>query len=216
MSTVFFCGCKRAVFLTEENKISPFFEKTIVIDAGHGGFDGGAVGKSGTYEKDINLAIALQLKELLQKEGANVVMTREDDSPVAHTKYEDMEKRAQIIKDSACVAMISIHQNIYEDSDVNGPQVFYYKDGTKAMSLAKSVQEELNALKAVNKKREAKTGDYKVLRAGNSPNIIAECGFISNYDDEKRLKDPAHQKEIAQAIKNGLAKYIEKHDETEV
>ena len=105
--------------------------KTVVIDSGHGGIDGGKESKSGELEKTINLSIALKLKAILEADGINVIMTRTDDNGLydenaSNKKVSDMKKRCQIINNSKADLAISIHQNSFPDSDVSGAQVFYY------------------------------------------------------------------------------------------
>ncbi len=211
---------------TKDNVIveeEPILEKsildglTIVIDAGHGGFDIGTQGiASGVPECDVNLQIAKLLQKELQEEGVAVVMTREDENAIAGTKEEDMQKRADIIRLAAPDVMISIHQNRYEDPDVYGPQVFYLMKDSKAETLARYVQESLNACLEIKKPRTQKTGQYKMLRPGTGPSIIVECGFLSNPREDKLLQDPDYQKKLVGAIIDGLKGFAENNLEIKV
>ncbi len=178
---------------------------TIVIDAGHGGFD---IGTQGVYsrvpESKVNLAIAKALQQALEDEGVQVVMTREGEDAIAHTKDEDMQKRADIIRAVQPDMMVSIHQNRYDDPDVCGPQVFYLIKGSKAQTLANFVQSSLNRELGVKDPRIAMSGEYKMLRPGEGPSIIVECGFLSNPREDRLLQNPDYQKKLVCAIVDGL------------
>lgn len=181
----------------------------IVIDAGHGGYDNGAQGaETKVAESVVNLAIAKELKAVLQEYGVTVVMTREDEYAVASQKDRDMAKRAEIIAEANADMMVSIHQNIYEDSSVKGPQVFFLSYGGEAEKLAKAVQAAMNERLDVSSPRKALNENYMILKSGSQPSIIVECGFLSNPDEEKLLLDEDYQKKIAQAITAGIVDYI--------
>lgn len=189
---------------------------TIVVDAGHGGFDIGTQGvRTRVPECDVNIAIARLLEEKLTGEGAVVVMTREDKDAIAPTKEEDMQKRADIIREAAPDMMVSIHQNRYGDPDVTGPQVFYLLKGTSAQALARYVQQALNDELKIKQPRKAMSGQYKILRPGEGPSIIVECGFLSSPREEKLLIDPAYQRKLAAAITDGIKAYTERNSEIE-
>lgn len=185
-----------------------FNEVTVLIDAGHGGSDGGAVGVSGTKESDINLQIALRLKSALEQEGAKVLMVRKDENAVAPTKDEDMARRAEIIKTSGADIFVSIHQNKFSDPGVSGPQVFYKPGGSESEKLAKAVQAQLIQRLKPSKARVAMEGNYLVLRAGEIPSIMVECGFMSNATEERLLQTTEYQIEIARAITQGISQYL--------
>ena len=181
--------------------------KTICIDAGHGGYDIGTQGKETKCpESDINLDIALLLKDMFEQNGAKVIMTRNDENAVASNKDDDMQKRADIIKKSKSDIMISIHQNMYSDSSVRGPQVFYLPGSEKAEMLAKCIEDELSGVSGI--KREVIASDLFILRSGSQPSIIAECGFLSNEDDERLLLDKNYKTSIVRAIVKGTAEYF--------
>ncbi len=183
---------------------------TIVVDAGHGGFDAGAQGiVSKRAESDINLEIAEKLKDDLTMEGALVVMTREDKNAIAPSKDADMKKREDIISKTNPNIMISIHQNMYEDSAVYGPQVFYLKEGSTAENLAKTVQKSLNDALDIQKTRKAMSGDYSVLKPGTGPSIIVECGFLSNPKEDKLLQTDKYQNTIVGAIMDGVIEFVQ-------
>lgn len=190
---------------------------TIVVDAGHGGFDIGTQGiVSGVPESKVNLQIAQLLQKGLTGEGVTVVMTREDEDAIADTKEEDMQRRADIIRAANPDMMISIHQNRYGDSDVYGPQVFYLMEESKAETLARYVQDSLNTALEIKKPRTQKSGQYKMLRPGTGPSIIVECGFLSNPREDKLLQDSDYQQKLVEAIIYGLKKYAENNLEIKV
>ena len=175
---------------------------TVLIDAGHGGFDVGAVGVSGTQEQLLNLEIARTLERELELRGVPYTMTRTDEAALGRNKSDDMANRAAMIRQSSAKIMVSIHMNTFaQDSTVSGPQVFYQEGSTRGESLAAAVQAKLNALGG---KRSHSSNDLMVLRAGNAPAILVECGFISNPEEEALLREDGYQKKLAAAIADGL------------
>lgn len=186
-------------------------QNVILIDAGHGGIDGGAKSKNGTIEKDINLTIALKLKKKLEDNAYKVYMTREDDSQLDKKKVADLSKRCQMKKDTNCDVFISIHQNMFPQPKCFGAQV-WYASNDKSKELAEGIQESIKEQVKDNNKRIAKAAkeQYKILRDGyDGASIIVECGFLSNYEEEQKLKSDEHQENIVEGIKGGLDKYFE-------
>lgn len=184
-------------------------EKIIVIDAGHGGEDGGTSGKTGVLEKDINLQISLLLEELFKDAGYNVIMTRDGDysigdaelDTVSKRKASDIKKRVEICNSSGADCVISIHQNYFEEDKYSGAQVFYgSNDGSKA--LAEAVQLRLREDVQPENTREVKPGGESIYLLKNTtiPAIIVECGFLSNPSEEKCLTDPTYQQKLAYSI----------------
>lgn len=178
---------------------------TVVIDAGHGGFDPGAIG-TGTkvYESKINLAIAKKLADLFK--GTNVILTREDEEALGPYKYADMQERQRIISESPVDIVVSIHQNKHNDRSVKGAQVFYYPGSAEGEKLAKCIQSKMNEV--TGKKRSVNAQNFFVLRAGSAPAVLVECGFLSNWDEENKLKDDGYQQKIAESIAAGIDEYI--------
>lgn len=189
--------------------------KKIIVDAGHGGFDQGCTGVSGRLEKEVNLEIARKLEELLEKEGATVIMTRTTDDALASSKEEDMEVRKQIILDSAADMFVSIHQNMYEeDPGKAGPQVFYAYHGTAGKQLALAVQDMLNYELEIAEPRMALDVAYDVLKPGAQPSCTVECGFFSNPEEEAKLQTEEYQDELVAAIADGMKLYLKRSGET--
>ena len=199
---VFERGPSAEVMLPVENKI-------IVIDAGHGGFDPGKEGSSGGDEKDINLSIASYLQQYLEQSGANVIMTRTDDSALGTTKKEDMSKRRSLIEDSGADISISVHQNSYSGAGVSGAQVFYYENSAEGKKLAEALQAELVSYADPENHREAKANtSYYLLKKTEVPIAIVECGFLSNWEEAAKLQDDGYQSRIAWAVSMGVLAYL--------
>lgn len=182
---------------------------TVVIDAGHGGFDGGASGKSGIHEDGINLAVAKKLQVLFEKNGYTVIMTRETEDAIGETKNKDMAQRRKIIEDANADIVISIHMNKFPDSSVCGPQVFFYEKSPEGEKLAKLIQLELNEALKPPKDRVEHPEDYFILCSGDNPAVIVECGFLSNEREEALLQDEDYQMDCAKAIYRGADAYID-------
>ncbi|MHB1314163.1 MAG: N-acetylmuramoyl-L-alanine amidase [Christensenellales bacterium] len=183
---------------------------TIVVDAGHGGFDPGTFGvETNTAEMDINLAIAQRLESVLEGKGFHVIMTRTDGKALAETKEDDMQCRCQIIADNRVDLAVSIHQNWYEDSSVSGPQVFFYPGSDKGSALAGIIQSSLNKDLSVTEPRQSLPEDYLLLKAGNAPAVIVECGFLSNPGEERSLLLSDYQQTIAESIAKSILQYIQ-------
>lgn len=192
---------------SDENKT----QNIILIDPGHGGIDGGAKSKNGTIEKNINLLIASKLKKSLEDAGYLVYMTREEDSQLDTRKAKDLTARCQMKKDTKCDAFISIHQNIFPQASCFGAQVWYASNDYSKL-LAEDIQDSLKETIDDKNKRVAKAAkeQYKILRDGyEGASILVECGFLSNYEEEQRLKSDEHQDKIVKGITNGVNKYFE-------
>lgn len=186
----------------------------MVIDPGHGGFDPGKVNAEGMIEKDINLQIALTLKEELEAQGIEIIMTRDSDKGLyAETskskKNEDLKNRCSLIEETDPVCTISIHQNSFPDETVYGPQVFYYHTSEESAQLAGFVQESLNTNLAIEKPREIKNNEsYYMLKKSPSTTIIVECGFLSCPAEAQKLVSEDYQAQVAAAIREGVMEYL--------
>lgn len=187
----------------------------VVIDAGHGGIDPGKIGVSGEKEKDINLAIAKKLEQLLKKKDIEVIMTRDSDVGLydpnsSNKKVDDMRKRCQLIDESEAHFTVSIHQNSYHESNIKGAQVFYYKHSDEGEKIAKLLQDKLVSKLDKTNRRKAKANDsYYLLRKTQNPTIIVECGFLSNPEEAKLLSDDDYQTQVAKAICEGILEYFQ-------
>ncbi len=195
-----------------ENKKEKEIKHIVVVDAGHGGFDPGKVGINKELEKDINLQIALKLKDKLEENNVKVIMTRTNDVSLddgnGGKKISDMKNRVKIINQSGAELCISIHQNSYTSKEVKGAQVFYYSKSEQGKELAKKIQDALReALADGNKRVEKENNDYYLLLNSKCPAVIVECGFLSNWEDSTNLKDEVYQRKVADAITSAVLEY---------
>lgn len=192
---------------------SPKPQYTIVIDAGHGGKDGGAVGKeTDVTESYLNLQYSLVLKNLCEQYGFKVVLTRSDMnglySPFAsNKKRSEMEKRKQIIEKTDPDLVVSIHMNSYPSSQTRGAQVFYADGSENGQALADKVQMVLSKNVEYAKKT-AKVGDYYILNCTENPSILIECGFLSNPEEEVILQDENHMHDFCYNVLCGILLYF--------
>ena len=192
----------------------PDTTKTIILDAGHGGFDGGASASDGTVEKDINLQISQKICAMLRLNGYNVIMTRDKDSgteddesvAIAKRKKSDLSNRLQLMKDNTDAIFVSIHLNKFTTSAANGAQVFYTKNYKEAYDLANCVQQSIKTLIQPENTRVVKQGTSStyLLKNAATPAIIVECGFLSNKAELEKLKDEEYQTQMAFAIVSGI------------
>lgn len=195
-------------------------QKTVIIDAGHGGFDGGAVASDGTVEKNINLNISLTLAKLLKQNGFCVIMTRETDtstedstlSEIASKKRSDLKNRLQLMKDNPQAVFVSIHLNKFTTSAAFGSQVFY-SDSEQARMLGECIQRSIVGLiqhdnMRVNKKATSST--YLLYKA-TVPAVLVECGFLSNANELEKLKQKDYQDQMAFSIYCGIMEYFKEN-----
>lgn len=188
---------------------------TIVIDAGHGGVDGGATSCTGVLESQLNLQIALRLDDLCHLLGYGTRMIRTTDvsvytegSTIAAKKVSDLRQRVRMVNETDNAILISIHQNIFADSQYDGAQVFYAPtDGSK--ELAAHLQTALIASVNPGSNRRCKPGDsIYLLQRVQYPGILLECGFLSNPEEEAKLRSPEYQKKLCCVIVSSLSRYI--------
>ena len=192
---------------------SPKAEYTIVIDAGHGGRDGGTSGKaSGISESELNLAYAKTLKQMCEQFGIAVVMTREDmnglyDENASNKKKSEMEKRKQIINNSGADIMVSIHMNAFPLPSCSGAQVFYAKGSQEGENLARSITSSI-CQSFDNARGYPTVGDYFVLNYSDMPSVLIECGFLSNIEEEANLQKEEYRQSFCYAIMAGILSYF--------
>lgn len=188
----------------------------IVIDAGHGGMDGGVVGRTTKVkESDLNLSISLHLKDALEEIGFEVALTRKTSAGLygAATngfKRRDMLKREEIIKKFSPSLVISVHQNFYPSHSTRGAQVFYRKNDENSRDFALCLQEKLNGVYAEEKvrNRNVMPGEFFILECAPVPSVIVEYGFLSNVQDEKLLLTTVWQQKLAKATASGVVAYL--------
>lgn len=176
------------------------------------------MGTTGVLEKDINLQIARKLKDDLEEQGMEAILTRDADENLADEgassiKVSDLKNRVAMIDQADSVLVVSIHQNSYTDSSVSGAQVFYYGQSGEGERLAQAIQENLIQTLDPSNTREAKANDsYYMLKRTSVPTVIVECGFLSNPDEEALLQEEEYQDKIVEAIRKGIRAYLENND----
>ncbi|HZG55576.1 N-acetylmuramoyl-L-alanine amidase CwlD [Paenibacillus sp.] len=193
----------------------PLSGKTIVLDAGHGGADGGAKSSAGLQEKEVTLEIVLYLRDYLQQAGASVVLTRDTDTDLASAatkgysrrKTEDLKARAALVRETRPDLFLSIHLNAIPQPQWYGPQTFYTLKHEDNAPIAWFIQEELRQ-NVVDTHRQAKRiRNIYVLDRSEVPTALVEVGFLSNEAEAANLALPEYQKQLAAAIYRGVLRY---------
>ena len=189
-------------------------QPVIVLDAGHGGMDGGAVGNNGSLEKDVNLSITLKLRDFLTAFGWQVVMTRDTDTSIhdesagtiREQKVSDIRNRAAIIEKYPDCTFLSIHQNFFPQTKYRGSQVFYSKNHSDSEPLAVSIQQSICTLLQPDNTRVAKAmgKESYLLEHAKVPAVMIECGFLSNPEECSNLSDEEYQNKLCMAIMSGI------------
>ena len=188
----------------------------IVVDAGHGGIDGGVSGtQTGVKESDLNLAIGMRLKDALEEIGFEVTMTRKTEgglygTPAKGFKKRDMQRRKEIIEETKPALVLSVHQNFYPSQSTRGAQVFYGKADNNSKRLADCLQTQLNGLYAKQevKPRHSMPAEYFILQCSTAPTALIECGFLSSARDEALLSSPAFRENLAKSIAAGIMDFF--------
>lgn len=201
----------RAVDVYKQNEILK--ERTcVIIDAGHGGVDGGAVSCTGIEESELNLEIAIRLNDLMHLLGIKTYMIRTEDvsiyttgETIAAKKVSDLKNRVEIINKTQNCLLISIHQNYFEDSRYSGAQVFYRDDPTLAKQLQTAFVNNLNI--GSNRKVKKAKGIY-LMQNITQPAVLIECGFLSNYEEERKLRTDDYQKKICSVVASVTSCYL--------
>lgn len=218
LAGAFFAGSKLAEYRLELNGdvVAANMEDSyvVVVDSGHGGRDSGKVSDSGILEKDVNLQIALLLKEELSKQGIQVIMTRESDVGLyeetdSNKKSSDMKARIELIESAGCDIAVSIHQNSYSDPEVKGAQCFYYTDSKEGKKLAEIIQSRLvNEVDPANHRLAKGNDSYYLLKKSSVPMVIVECGFLSNPQETALLTTSEYQQLLAENIAKAVVSYL--------
>lgn len=192
--------------------IRPAAAHTPVIDAGHGGFDGGAVSSSGVIESSLNLSISLKTASVMRLFGVEPVLTRETDSALGEgsgrsAKSADLKRRVEIINSTDGAFLISIHQNMFGDSRYGGAHIFY--KGEDAKPLAETIQADIRAQLDPSNERVSKpvASSVYIFKKASCAGVLAECGFLSNARDLELLGQDGHQKKLALAITCAYLRY---------
>lgn len=201
------------VFATTTEKIN----YTIVLDAGHGGIDGGSEGVvSGVKESELNLKVTKKLEKLLNTFGFNVVLTRTNADGLysqlaTNKKQDDMKKRKEIIQKSKPNMVVSIHMNSFPNKHERGAQVFYQVGEETSKQLAQTIQNEM--IKNLVEAREfCNHSDLYILQCTKNPSVVVEGGFLSNPEEEKLLITDEYQEKLAYSVFCGILKFFEKQN----
>ncbi len=208
-----------AQLATETKTVQPL----VVLDAGHGGEDGGAVGRSPVPEKVLNLTIAQKLEKKLTQSGCKVVMTRNSDvmlgdhslSTLRERKASDIHKRFSILQANPGCTFVSIHQNHFSNGIYSGAQVFYSKNNPQSSVLAEQIRKSIvSQVQHENKrKNKAATSSIYLLAHAKDPAVLVECGFLSNDSEAQLLNNSQYQQKIADAIASGILQYLQSKNE---
>ena len=203
------------VFVTSEASAETKKTYTVIIDAGHGGVDGGASGDDGTLEKELNLSVAKKLAALCETAGMNAVMTRTDDvllgeesSP--HRKLDDLKARVDMGRDVENGIFLSIHMNKFPVGKYSGLQVYYSKNDVFSKDLAENIQATVKENLQTGNTRTVKQAGSEIYVLDNAfcPAVLVECGFLSNEEELLKLKDENYQKRLAVCIFAALANAV--------
>ena len=213
---VLFCAHWGSRMVSTFSESAPMAERTrIVIDAGHGGVDGGAISCTGIPESRYNLEIALRLEDLMQLLGYDTAMMRREDisiytkgETIAQKKISDLKERVRIANESENTLLLSIHQNSFPDSRYSGAQVFYGASGNSE-ALANQLQDAFCKAQAPENHRKAKksSGVY-LMEHIRCTGVLIECGFLSTPAEEAKLRDPAYQKKLCGIIASGVSRFL--------
>lgn len=190
----------------------------IVLDAGHGGLDSGAVGATGVLEKDVNLSIVLALRDMFEMSGFEVVLTRDEDisiydpgvEGIRNQKLNDMDNRLAIIQKYPDSIFLCIHQNNFTDPKYFGGQMFYNNNNPQNRTLAQIMQNKFAQLQPGNGREIKLTGEELfLLKSNKNPSLMIECGFLSNPEEEQKLSTWEYQQKVAFTIYGGVMEFID-------
>lgn len=222
------CLCMISIFtyMIQKNNVDnrvietmsvPVTNKVIIVDAGHGSEDGGAISDDGVSEASLNLQIALKLQKLLEQSGATVILTRSDENAIydidkktlREKKISDIKKRVKIGNNSSADIFVSIHLNKIDESQYYGWQTFYKKGNDDGKKLATSIQNNLNqAIQKENKRVPLKIDNVYIIKYVQIPTVIVECGFLSNEQEKQELQQDEYQNKLSWGIYNGIMDYF--------
>ena len=218
LSTLIGVSVRHGVSLDTLNASASAKRTTVILDAGHGGEDCGAIGKSGVFEKDLNFDITMQMGSLLSGYGYNVVYTRTEDKLLYRPeenikgirKISDLKNRCAIANGYTDAIFVSIHMNSFGDSRYSGLQVYYSESISDSRMLAEAIQSSVRKTLQPQNNRRIKSGDgIYLLENITMPSVLVECGFLSNVEECEKLSQKEYQKELSFSIVCGIIEYIE-------
>lgn len=211
-------GNRAITVLSEQSPVTD--QKTVIIDAGHGGVDGGATSCTGVLESQINLQIALRLDDLLHLLGIKTAMIRTTDisiythgTSIAEKKVSDLKERVRIVNNTENRILISIHQNYFSDSRYHGAQVFYAPtNGSK--ELADHMQQVfIQSINPTSHRQVKKADGVYLMQHIRCPGVLVECGFLSNPEEESLLRNEAYQKKLCCAIASTCSQFLQQNSQ---
>lgn len=210
------CGNKVITVASMSTPISD--RKVLIIDAGHGGEDGGATSCTGVLESQINLQITLRLRDVMQLLGCKTILLRDSDEAlhtegqtIAARKVSDLKQRVRLINETENAVLISIHQNHFSDSRYSGAQVFYAPTAESKM-LAQQIQNSLQETLQQDNTRQIKAAEgIYLMQHIQTPGVLIECGFLSNPEEEAKLRDAEYQKKLCCVIASNCSRFL--HEE---
>ena len=215
---------KEAFAYTDTKEVCMKPMLTVIIDAGHGGEDGGAVGGGNVFEKDLNLSIALKIGKQLENSGINTIYSRTEDillydrstDYTNRKKMLDLAARVELANKTENCIFVSIHMNSFPQKQYKGLQVYYSKNNKSSKEIALAIQ---NAVKSEiqpqnNRKIVEATNRIYLLDRIQCPAILIECGFLSNPEECRLLTTEIYQNQLSKIISEEIKKYIEKNSQT--
>ena len=218
--TILFLG-RNTLFQKRDTNVSTAAADTpitVILDPGHGGEDGGATGKGGIYEKDINLTIAKEVEALLKMNGITVICTRNEDILLydKNTDYKgrkkilDLAARLKISRETKNSIFISIHMNAFPQSQYRGLQVYFSENDSRSSSLALAIQNNTKSLLQVDNNRKIKKASSNIylLDRIQTPAVLVECGFLSNAEECALLSDAEYQKKISLILADSISEFV--------
>lgn len=216
-TAVTYWGSRAVTVLSERIPLER--EHTIIIDAGHGGIDGGATSCTGKPESALNLEISLKLNDLLHLLGCNTVMIRTTDcsihtqgETIAAKKVSDLKERVRIVNDTENPLLISIHQNTFSDSRYSGAQVFYGPSG-ESQALAAQLQEAFcHTINRGSNRKSKKADNIYLMQHIDCTGVLVECGFLSNPEEEAKLRSGEYQNQICCVIASAVMEFLTEGD----
>ncbi len=207
-------------------KTSADNKPVIIVDAGHGGEDGGTQSAEGVLEKDINLAISLKINDFLSEQGFETVLVRDGDymiydessATLREKKVSDIHNRMKIMKENENCIFLSVHQNYFTQSKYSGAQVFYSKNNPESRLIAAEIQKAIVEDIQPDNSRQIKesTTDIYLLYHAKAPAVMVECGFMSNSEEAAKLSDEEYQLKMAKSIVKGLKNYLDNKSQGEM
>ena len=216
ITALLLCMMFNRVDKNKNTSASPAERPIVILDAGHGGEDGGASSKDGLKEKDLNLDVALTLGNMLEANGISVIQTRTEDR-MLYTEYkkgslkmQDLKNRLQVSKQNENSIFISIHMNKFSEEKYSGLQVFYSRNSEESAVLANKIQTKVKEYLQNNNDRETKKANSNIYLLDNidTPAILIECGFLSNSDECTKLSSEEYRKELAGVIYSSVVEFL--------